>query len=69
MRFRRRRPCFARVRAPGSHPALITPYAPLVALVSNDDGLIDFQEFKYMLTSPDVIKGLATPRTAPNGRP
>ena len=48
MRFRRHRPCFARVRAPGSHPALITPYAPLVALVSNDDGLIDFSEFQEL---------------------
>ena len=46
------------------------PMDRLIDMVDLDkSGLIDFQEFKYMLTSPDVIKGLATPRTAANGRP
>ena len=41
------------------------PIDRMIDMVDLDhSGLIDFMEFKYMLTSPDVIKQLAKPPSA-----
>ena len=41
------------------------PIDRMIDMVDLDNsGLIDFMEFKYMLTSPDVIKALAKPPSA-----